>query len=84
MLDFSANVLAAATAGMQGRRRTASPAELDRSLDELLSCPAEWSEHNRLGIKHARGRFDLEMSKEKRLRAIVEGVLPVSRGPRYR
>jgi hypothetical protein len=84
MLDFSANVLAAATAGMQGRRRTASPAELDRSLDELLSCLAEWSEHNRLGIKHARARFDLEMSKEKRLRAIVEGVLPVSRGPRYR
>jgi hypothetical protein len=73
MLDLSASVLAAAAAGMKGRRRTASPAELGRSLDGPLSSPAEWSERNRLGIKHARARFDLEMSKEKKLRAIVEG-----------
>jgi hypothetical protein len=73
MLDLSANVLAAAAAGMKGRRRTASPAELGRSLDEPLSCLAEWSERNRLGIKHARARFDLKMSNEKKLPAIVEG-----------
>jgi hypothetical protein len=74
MLDLSANALAAAAAGMKSRRRTASPAELGRSRNEPLSCLAESSERNRLGIKHRWARFDLEMSKER-------SSVPSSRGP---
>jgi hypothetical protein len=48
------------------------------SPDEPLSHLAEWSERNRLGIEHARARFDLEMSKEKKLRAVVEGLFTPS------